>query len=82
MDNETPKPTIDVDSPDADHKERHKTILKLILKYNKVEYGKMYYTMKKFRTRQKLLLDTDDIEDPDPFSPTYIFYCFTGTLKE
>jgi hypothetical protein len=80
MDDETPKPTIDLDSPRGDHKEREKEFLKLLPKYNKVDSGKLYYVMRKFRNRQKVLLDTHDIEDPDPFYPTYLFYCFKGKL--
>lgn len=82
MDDETPKPTIDPNSPRADHKEREKEFRKLFPKYNKVDYGKMYHIMKKFRNRQRVLLDTDDIEDPDPFMPTYLFYCFQGKLED
>ena len=42
----------------------------------------MYYVMYKYRKRQRQLLENDDIEDPDPYVPTYVFYCFTGTLKD
>ena len=73
------KPSIDVDSPRADHKERYKEFLKLFPKYNKIDYGKVYYVMRKFRNRQRVLLDRDDIADPDPFLPSYIFYCFKGS---
>lgn len=74
-DGETPRPTIDIDSPPADHPETYKDFIK----YNKVDYARMYYIMKKFRTRQRILLG-EDKSDPDPFMPTYIFYCFTGNL--
>lgn len=80
MDEQTPKPTIDLHSPEAEYTERRKEFLKLFPKYSKLDYGKMYYIMKKFRIRQQLLLDADDIEDPDPFYPTYVFYCFKGGL--
>jgi hypothetical protein len=30
--------------------------------------------MYKFRSKQRELLD-DDIEDPSPYEPTYVFYC-------
>ena len=75
MDDETPRPTIDVDSPRVDHPD----IYKEFIKYNKVDYARMYYIMKKFRTRQRILLG-EDKSDPDPFMPTYIFYCFTGSV--
>lgn len=78
----TPRPNIDLESPRADGKERQKEFLKLFPKYSRIEYRKMYYVMKKFRNRQKLLLDSDDIDDPDPFVSTYLFYCFTGKLED
>jgi len=78
----TPRPTIDLESPLADEKQRQKEFMKLIPKYSRIDYGKMYYVMKKFRNRQRLLLDTNDIRDPDPFVPAYVFYCFTGKLEE
>lgn len=78
----TPRPTIEIDSLNANYKERQKEFLKMFPKYSKVDYGKMYYTMKKFRNRQRVLLHTNDIEDPDPFFPTYLFYCFKGKLLD
>jgi hypothetical protein len=78
----TPKPTIDLESPRASHRERYKEFVKLLPKYDKKDYGRMYYVMKKFRNRQRVLLDKDDIEDPDPFMATYIFYCFQGRIEE
>lgn len=74
----TPRPSIDPESPRGRYDDRNKNLPK----YDKVSYGKLYRTMKKFRNRQRVLLDDDDIEDPDPFAPTYIFYCFQGTLEE
>lgn len=82
MDEETAKPSIDPDSPRGDRKQREKEFLKLLPKYSKAEYARTYYVMKKFRNRQKVLLDAEDIEDPDPFYPTYLFYCFKGTLVD
>lgn len=72
---ETPKPTIDPESPSC---KRPNHIRKKILKPD----AKEYRTLKKFREKQQALLGDDDIEDPDPFHPTYVFYCFTGTLKD
>ena len=68
----TPRPTIDVDSP------RIRRTRQPIVKYNR----KTSYIVNKFRKRQMILMDTNDIEDPDPYVPTYIFYCFTGTLED
>jgi hypothetical protein len=78
----TPRPEIDPESPRTSSRERYKEFSKRLPKYDKNDYGKMYYTLKKFRNRQRVLLDDDDIEDPDPYVPTYIFYCFQGNLEE
>lgn len=51
-------------------------------KYAKHDYAKMYYVMYKYRKRQRQLLEDNDIEDPDPYDPTYVFYCFTGKPKD
>ncbi len=77
-----PKPTIDPYSPRASASQREKDFAKLLPKYDKKDYGRMYYVMKKFRNRQKILLGSEDIEDPDPYMPTYIFYCFQGDLED
>lgn len=78
----TPRPTIDLGSPRACSQERYKEFKKLLPKYNRKDYGKMYYVMKKFRERQRDLLEKENIEDPDPYMPTYIFYCFQGRLDD
>ena len=75
MDEETPKPTIDPESPST---QRPNDIVKTVIKQNKKDYHKVYHTLKKFRALQIDLLNDSDIEDPDPFQPTYIFFCFTG----
>lgn len=79
----TPRPTIDPESPVPAllRKMRRIEMAKRIPKYEKKDYAKMYRVMKKFRRKQMELLEADDIEDPDPYVPTYIFYCFTGKLE-
>ena len=42
----------------------------------------MYYTLNKYRKKQEYLLADEDIEDPDPFSSDYVFYCFNGKLED
>ena len=78
----TPRPEIDLESPRVSAQERYREFKKLLPKYEKNDYGRMYYVMKKFRRRQQVLLDYEDIEDPDPYAPSYVFYCFQGTLEE
>lgn len=80
----TPKPTIDLESPVPAllRKMRRNEMAKRIPKYEKKDYAKMYRVMKKFRTRQMDLLEDNDIEDPDPYSPTYVFFCFKGKVED
>lgn len=79
----TMKPSID---PDSSINPllltiRRNEMKKRIPKYGGKDYAKMYRTMKKFRDKQRILLGIYD-GDPDPFSPSYVFYCFTGKLEE
>jgi hypothetical protein len=78
----TPRPTIDPESPVPALliKMRRTEMSKRIPKYEKKDYAKMYRVMKKYRTKQADLVDYDS--DPDPYSPSYVFYCFTGKPKE
>lgn len=78
----TPRPTIDIESPYVNADKRYKEFVKLLPKSDKKEYDQTYRVMKRFRTRQRVLLDGAYYEDPYPFEPTYIFYCFQGTLEE
>lgn len=43
------------------------------------EKQRLYYVLSTYRKRQKMRLTSSSIEDPDPYEPTYLFYCFTGT---
>lgn len=70
--------TIDLDSPEADHRARRKALQTRLPRLD----NKMLYVLNKFRKRQILLLMDEDIEDPNPYLPTYIFYCFTGKLED
>lgn len=77
MDEETPRPSIDLDSPPTDRSLRGKELKKIL-----VTRGKADDILKRFRNRQRVLLETDNIEDPYPFEPTYIFFCFTGNRTD
>lgn len=79
----TPKPTIDPESPTLPlvEKIRRNEMKKRIPKYEGSDYAKMYRVMKKYRDKQEELLEGVDC-DPDPFVPTYVFYCFQGNLEE
>lgn len=79
MDSEM-KPTLDVDNLE-DHKvveKRRKTWkrhLKSALYISKNDKQKVAYVLHKWRKKQRELLGQKDIEDPDPFVETYVFYC-------
>lgn len=80
----TPRPTIDPESPTNSllRKMRRVELAKRIPKYEGKDYRKMYYTLNKYRKKQEYLLADEDIEDPDPFSADYVFYCFNGKLED
>lgn len=80
----TPRPTIDPESPVPAllRKMRRIEMSKRMPKYDKKDYAKMYRVMKKYRAKQIDLLEDNDIEDPDPYVPTYVFYCFKGKLGD
>lgn len=76
MQEDTQRPTIDPQSP------RGKQAKIKFPKCNSKDRAKAYRTLKKFREKQQDLLGDDSIEDPDPFEPTYVFYCFKGTRED
>lgn len=80
----TPRPTIDPESPTKSLlvKMRRNKMMNKIPKYEGKDYHKMYYVLNKYRKKQADLLEGDDIEDPDPYSPWYVFYCFKGKWEE
>ena len=80
----TVRPSIDPESPTNRLLQtmRKNEMKKRMPKYEGKDYAKMYRTLKKFRQKQITLLDDPDIEDPDPYDTSYVFYCFTGKLKE
>jgi hypothetical protein len=80
---DTPRPTIDPESPVPAllRKMRRNELAKRIPKYEKKDYAKMYRVMKKYRSKQEKLLEEYE-SDPDPYDPSYVFYCFTGKLEE
>ncbi len=73
------KPTIDIDSPAANRK--HTSIPRL-LNLTMKERIHVCSILEKFRKRQIELLESESITDPDPFEPTYIFYCFKGMSNQ
>lgn len=46
------------------------------------ERRRMSYVVSKYRKKQMALLDGEYVSDPDPFCPTYVFYCFQGVLED
>lgn len=70
------KPTIDVKIRTDDKLIRkRKRRLKEAMDISKKERKKVAHVLHKWRKKQRELLDKDDIEDPDPFAKTYVFYC-------
>ncbi len=71
-----PRPTLQVDEltfPSALRASRKRALLQRLSKWTKPDKQRLYRIMYKFRTKQRTL--DDDIEDPNPYKPTYVFYC-------
>jgi hypothetical protein len=71
------RPTLDIDDLRSDEKRRKdwKKHMKNILYISKNDKQKVAYVVHKWRKKQRELLGKKDIEDPDPFVETYVFYC-------
>lgn len=74
------KPTIDVKSRgnrklEEKRRKEWKKHMKAVLYISKTEKQRASYVLDKWRRKQRHLLDKKDIEDPDPFAKTYVFYC-------
>jgi len=78
----TPRPTVDTDLPVAHEKLqsiRRRQMKERMPVLTPKERRRMSYILAKFRTKQMALLGEETYSsDPDPFHPTYVFYCFQG----
>lgn len=85
MEISTPKPTLDVTNLDTRTsllKRRLKEYKRRIPKFDKYDRREIAYILHKFRKKQRKMLDSRNIEDPDPYDCTYVFYCFQGVLED
>jgi hypothetical protein len=76
MSDETPRPQLDVtnlETPKPLWRERRRAWKKLFPKGGK----KMSRILYKFREMQRDMLRSDDIEDPNPYAKTYVFYALS-----
>ena len=81
----TPRPTIDTDLPVAPEKIlsiRRRQLKDRMPPLTEKERRRMSYVIAKFRTKQLALLGDDYSPDPDPFHPSYVFYCFQGKRSD
>lgn len=85
----TPRPELNVDDLDSTvtlHKQRAEEFKKRLPKFTERRKRRIRYILTKFRAKQKEMLDKvykdAEYDDPDPYDPTYLFYCFTGTLED
>lgn len=80
------RPSIDIDnlSCPASLRKKRDSLFKKRLRnlHDKEERKRMSHAVHIYRTLQRELLSKKEAQDPDPFVPSYIFYCFTGTLTE
>lgn len=74
------RPIVDVDVEgdrklEEKRKKEWKKHMKAVLYISKTEKQRVSYVLHKWRKKQRKLLGKKDIEDPDPFTETYVFYC-------
>lgn len=74
------RPIVDVDVEgdrklEEKRKKEWKKHMKAVLYISKTEKQRVSYVLHKWRKKQRKLLDQKDIEDPNPFDETYVFYC-------
>lgn len=72
----TPRPVIDLEEGGMDlYKKRQKELMKRLPKQSR----QAQYVVNRYRTLQRGLLKSSNIEDPNPYNKGYIFYCMTLT---
>jgi hypothetical protein len=85
MEPDTPRPMLDTErmrfSCVLDNK-RKRAIKNAMPTLTPSVKAKIGYVVRKYRTKQRKLMCDEDIEDPNPYSYNYVFYCFQGVLEE
>ena len=79
MEDSTPRPALDLDKM---HGSRPRPRKRNVLHFEKKDQRRAAYVVNKFRNIQRKMLNDGDIEDPDPYASSYIFYCFQGVLED
>ena len=82
---DTPRPTIETDLSEGLASlcnERARDLKKRMPPLSPKEKRRMSYVVSKYRTKQMALLGDDYCNDPYPFLPTYVFYCFKGVIED
>jgi hypothetical protein len=82
---DTPRPTIETEPGDglaALALHRMREMKKRMPPLSPKQKRRMSYVVSKYRTKQMALLGDDYCNDPYPFLPTYVFYCFQGVVED
>lgn len=82
---DTPRPTIETNLGEglaALATQRMRELKKRMPVLSPTQKRRMSYVLSKYRKKQLALLGDEYCSDPDPFSPTYVFYCFQGKVEE
>lgn len=77
------KPTLDISNLGycAKHSREWKKRVKLVVHDNKKLRTKASRILSKWRVKQEELVG-DNIEDPNPYQPSYVFYCLEVAHRE
>jgi len=82
---QTPRPNIDTTQPEVskDIINKRRLSQKKRMPFRSIEMKQRdYYIVNKYRSKQKTLLEEEYDSDPDPYAPTFVFFCFQGKLED
>lgn len=79
------KPTLQTDEDDlqycAEHYRRWRVIVKTVIKKNSEDRKKTNKVIYRWRVKQQKSIGYKD-EDPDPYDPSYVFFCLEGEREK
>lgn len=70
-----PRPTLDEIVIRAKQSVLQTRIRQIKQAMPKEERARVSYVVNKYRKKQRKMMEDDDIEDPNPYAASYVFYC-------
>lgn len=70
-----PRPTLDDIDIRAKKSVLQARIRQIKQAMPKEDRARISYVVNKYRKKQRKMMEDDDIEDPNPYAASYVFYC-------